>query len=277
MRKAGLVLGFIGMLACGPGSVASDDVPESDDEVAPDTTTETGESESTSTTGTTESTDTDEGRLPDFDIGEAEFCEFADPYLEQLVAQELGLDSGPIPVELALQVTWLAASSSQPDVPGKHPVELAGIECVALLEYLRLPPGKIDDLGPLAGLAELSTLSIWRNEVSDLAPLAELESLSDLSLRENQVAILDPSRASTRWPSSTSRTTRCRRVSWPISQDSRSSASTSVARKSPASTTSCSSRISSASSSMAWRSTRSRRCRARRSTGCPSTTPRSTT
>ncbi|NJK32000.1 MAG: hypothetical protein HC927_06020, partial [Deltaproteobacteria bacterium] len=76
-------------------------------------------------------------------------CEFADPYLEQLVAEALGLDSGPVPTALALQITQLWDSVSNPDVEGEHPDDLAGIECVAQLTSLTLPKGDIDALDPL--------------------------------------------------------------------------------------------------------------------------------
>jgi hypothetical protein len=114
-----------------------------------------------------------------------ELCEL-DPYFETLMAQKLGLESGPISVELAETLTQLSAYSSGAG-PGEYPTSLEGIGCAANLLRLRVPPGVVDDLGPVAQLEQLSTLHISSNEVTDLEPLIGNTALRWLGVPDNPV------------------------------------------------------------------------------------------
>jgi hypothetical protein len=136
--------------------------------------------------GDGESGDGDGDGEPPPDLPPEGFCGFADPYLEAIVVEELGLQRGPVPVALAETVTQLVQWASGPE-PGEHPVSLTGIECLSNLVTLRLPPGSIDDLTPLSELSSLAVLRVHNNQISQLQPLAGLPNLTWLELPGNPI------------------------------------------------------------------------------------------
>jgi Leucine-rich repeat (LRR) protein len=50
----------------------------------------------------------------------------------------------------------------------------------------------VRDLSPLAGLTNLTQVSLSYNQISDLTPLANLTNLSVLTLGNNQIVVLTP-------------------------------------------------------------------------------------
>lgn len=189
MRRAWLSASAAALLACGPGSPdegLADEVEGS----ASDGGGSEGESDGGELDGSDSAEqESDDRRLPpDLDPVETIHCDFADPYIEQLVAEAAGLESGPVPVELAAQILELTNFAS---LPGDFPTDLAGIECVEQLVRLHLPAGTLDELGPLASLGALTHLHISNNLIAELGPLLDLE-LVRLSLERNLVAELGP-------------------------------------------------------------------------------------
>jgi internalin A len=103
---------------------------------------------------------------------------FADPTLEAAVRQALSMPIGstaPIP---AAQAASIARLTALPNIS-----DLSGIECLFGLTDLTLAGNRLMDLGPLAYLLNLRTLSLADNPtLRDLGPLAKLSRLESLDL-----------------------------------------------------------------------------------------------
>lgn len=175
------------VLACGPGPAQVDPGGESSaTDSAGETTlgSETGTGTDTDTDTGQESSESEDGQLPDFDLGEAEHCDFVDRYFELEVAKALELDGGPVPVELAATLTHLYTGPSLVD---HYPSTLEGIDCLVNLETLHPGAGTLDDLGPLVSLAKLRHLTLRNQDITDLAPLAANSELNRLTLSINPI------------------------------------------------------------------------------------------
>jgi Leucine-rich repeat (LRR) protein len=70
--------------------------------------------------------------------------------------------------------------------------DLAPIAGLANLRTLCLDNTRVADLAPIAGLANLRTLWLDNTQVADLAPIAGLANLQELYLNDTQVTDLAP-------------------------------------------------------------------------------------
>jgi hypothetical protein len=179
------------VLACGPSLPAAPEHEASSGESSVDVETQTTDDPGETTLGTTLGTETDSGdesttveQPPERDLAETVYCEFADPYLEIEVALALGLEPGPVPVELAATLTAIDSGSSTAE---HFPSSLEGIDCLTNLERLDLGAGTLVDLTPLSALAELQRVHLINQDISDLSPLAANTNLDSLYLRLNPV------------------------------------------------------------------------------------------
>jgi internalin A len=75
-----------------------------------------------------------------------------------------------------------------------HPplTDLGPVATLTGLETLSLSKNAIVDVAPLAALANLTSLELWQNAVVDLSPLAGLTGLTELGVGENAVTDLSP-------------------------------------------------------------------------------------
>ena len=73
-----------------------------------------------------------------------------------------------------------------------HALNLAGLENLTSLNFIRAGGYLIEDLGPLAGLSHLEYLDLPDNRITDLSPLANLHALSQLCLTNNGVQDVTP-------------------------------------------------------------------------------------
>ena len=106
---------------------------------------------------------------PDCDL-----VQFEDAELESAVRAGLGKPTGRLSAADLSSLTELTTQSI---------FSLSGIECLRNLGTLdigSLPPGKVKDLRPLAGLTQLTSLNINRNPVASLEPLGKLPHLQQL-------------------------------------------------------------------------------------------------
>lgn len=100
--------------------------------------------------------------------------QFEDAELESAVRTALGEPNGRLSAADLSSLTELTTQSI---------FSLSGIECLRNLGTLdigSLPPGKVKDLQPLAGLTQLTSLNINRNPVASLEPLGKLPRLQQL-------------------------------------------------------------------------------------------------
>jgi Leucine-rich repeat (LRR) protein len=175
------------VLACGPSLPAAPEQEDSSGESSVDVETQTTDDPGETTLGT-ETDSGDESTTveppPDPDLPATGYCEFADPYLEIEVALALGLEPGPVPVDLAATLTEIDTGVSSAE---HFPSSLEGIDCLVNLERLELGAGTLVDLTPLAALTELQYLQLVNQDISDLSPLAANTKLDSLYLRINPV------------------------------------------------------------------------------------------
>ena len=109
----------------------------------------------------------------------AQVVEIPHPNLRNAIREALNLPAGvPITEADMLRLTKLEARD-------RRITDLSGLEFATNLEYLELALNPISNLAPLAHLAQLHTLWIWRCEISDLTPLANLTRLKGLDLSHN--------------------------------------------------------------------------------------------
>lgn len=105
---------------------------------------------------------------------------FADPALETVIRAIVQKPTGDLmPVDL-LEVAEIEA-------PGQGIQSLEGIQYCVTLHRLNLQGNAVADLGPLAGLAQLSDLDASGNQISDVGPLADLVSMMNLNLSGNAI------------------------------------------------------------------------------------------
>jgi Leucine-rich repeat (LRR) protein len=182
-----LVASMCSVLACGPSLPAAPEQEDSSGESSVDVETQTTDDPGETTLGT-ETDSGDESTTveppPDPDLPATVYCEFADPYLEIEVALALGLEPGPVPVDLAATLTEIDTGVSSAE---HFPSSLEGIDCLVNLERLELGAGTLVDLTPLAALTELQYLQLVNQDISDLSPLAANTKLDSLYLRINPV------------------------------------------------------------------------------------------
>ena len=127
--------------------------------------------------------------------GEAGFA-IPDARLRAAIAGALG-KSGETPITVDEM-----ASLTRLDAPNSGIRDLTGLEFATSLTRLHLGTDKVDgeyvnsndisDLTPLAGLTNLTHLTLTRTGVSDLAPLAGLTNLTRLFLGDNSIVDLTP-------------------------------------------------------------------------------------
>ena len=110
--------------------------------------------------------------------------EFADPNLERLVLDALGVSSDELTPELLESVKEI-------DEWGSDVSDLSGIECLTGLEVLRLHRSHVSDLTPLAELESLYELNVGETEVENIAPLEGL-SLQALMIDGNDIEDFSP-------------------------------------------------------------------------------------
>lgn len=99
---------------------------------------------------------------------------FEDPALEEHVALSVGKTSGPLTSADVAGLTYLLTNDAS---------SLVGVECLTSLTDLDIsvqPAGKVTDLSPLAGLHELTAVSVGRNPLKSLEPLGKLPKLEYL-------------------------------------------------------------------------------------------------
>ncbi len=109
---------------------------------------------------------------------------FADAALEAAIRAALQRPTGDVMPADLLALTELAA-----DHLGI--ASLDGLQYGVALHRLGLKGNAVTDLGPLAGLVQLSDLDASDNQVVDLAPLADLTALMNLDLGGNAIASID--------------------------------------------------------------------------------------
>ncbi len=116
----------------------------------------------------------------------AQVVEIPDPNLRAAIRDALNLPAGdPITQSALRRLTQLEARD-------RGITELSGLEFATNLEHLELALNPISDLTPLAKLAQLHTLWIWRCEISDINPLASLTGLKYLDLSNNRIVDISP-------------------------------------------------------------------------------------
>ena len=109
----------------------------------------------------------------------AQIVDIPDPNLRAAIREALNLPGdAPITQAAMRRLTKLEARD-------RGITDLFGLKFATNLEYLELALNPISDLTPLANLAQLHTLWIWRCEISDLTPLANLTRLKGLDLSHN--------------------------------------------------------------------------------------------
>ena len=116
---------------------------------------------------------------------EHEEVHFADPNLEAVVREAIGVPEGPIyPADMeGLGVLDARERSIQ---------DLAGLEHCTGLIYLNAASNEISDISPLANLTWLFSLRLNENQIGDISPLANLTNLNRLRLDSNQISDISP-------------------------------------------------------------------------------------
>jgi hypothetical protein len=105
---------------------------------------------------------------------------FADPALESVIRTILQTPAGDLmPVDL-LAVTQIEA--------GHQGIQsLEGIQYCVSLHRLNLQGNAVTNIGPLAGLVQLSDLDASDNQIADLGPLSDLTAMMNLNLSGNAI------------------------------------------------------------------------------------------
>ncbi len=114
-----------------------------------------------------------------------EFVYIPDANLRAAIAEELGKTrNAPITYEEMAELGRLEADD-------KGISDLTGLEFATDLHQLNVGHNQnISDLSPIAGLLNLTGLSINDNSISDLSPLSELTNLSYINISHNQISDL---------------------------------------------------------------------------------------
>lgn len=105
---------------------------------------------------------------------------FADSALESVVRAIVQKPDGDLMPADLLGVTQIEAAHR-----GIH--SLDGLQYCVSLHRLNLQGNAVPDLGPLAGLAQLSDLDASDNQVSDVGPLSDLTVMMNLNLSGNAI------------------------------------------------------------------------------------------
>ena len=128
----------------------------------------------------------------------AQTVDIPDPNLRATIENLRGKTSGAtITVADMLTLTELFA-------PNANISDLTGLESATNLTSLNLDAeyvwteersinsNSVSDLSPLAGLTNLTELSLDSNNITDISPLAELANLTELSLDSNNITDISP-------------------------------------------------------------------------------------
>jgi Leucine-rich repeat (LRR) protein len=110
---------------------------------------------------------------------------FADPNLEAVVRDAIGIPTGPIYSSDLEGLTTLNGNN-------RGIVNLTGLECATSLTCLELPQNLISNISPLANLTSLTSLDLYDNQISNISPLASLTSLTVINLGHNQISAISP-------------------------------------------------------------------------------------
>jgi hypothetical protein len=105
---------------------------------------------------------------------------FADSALESVIRAIVQKPEGDLMPEDLLEVDRI-------DAAHRGIRSLEGIQYCASLHQLGLQDNAVADIGPLAGLAQLSDLDASGNQISDVGPLADLTSMMNLNLSGNAI------------------------------------------------------------------------------------------
>ena len=129
-----------------------------------------------------------------FDAAVTEELNIPDPNLRAAVENALGKASGaPITTtDMETLDRLFADNANIHDLTGlEHAINLTilhlGVEAGTLNNS-----NSISDISPLAGLTNLTDLSLERNEISDISPLAGLTNLTVLDLERNSISDISP-------------------------------------------------------------------------------------
>jgi len=110
---------------------------------------------------------------------------FPDPILEQRIRLCIGQPTGEIHESALVGIVGL-------DVHDTGVANLEGLQYCSSLETLYLEMNRVDDIGPLAGIASLQSVSLGQNQISDISPLAGLTDIKHLLLDDNAVSDVNP-------------------------------------------------------------------------------------
>ena len=119
----------------------------------------------------------------------AQTVDIPDPNLRDAIRNALNLP-GDVPIT---QADMRRLTKLEPRWQGIQGItDLSGIEFATNLKHLDLAMNPISDFTPLANLAQLHTLWIWRCEISDITSLANLTGLKVLDLSHNRIVQCHP-------------------------------------------------------------------------------------
>ena len=119
----------------------------------------------------------------------AQTVAISDPNLRAAVRDALNLP-GDAPIT---QADMRRLTKLEPRWQGIQGItDLSGLEFATNLRHLDLAMNPISDFTPLASLAQLHTLWIWRCEISDITSLANLTGLKVLDASHNRIADISP-------------------------------------------------------------------------------------
>ena len=119
----------------------------------------------------------------------AQTVDIPDPNLRDAIRNALNLP-GDVPIT---QADMRRLTKLEPRWQGIQGItDLSGIEFATNLKHLDLAMNPISDFTPLANLAQLHTLWIWRCEISDITSLANLTGLKVLDLSHNRIVNVTP-------------------------------------------------------------------------------------
>jgi hypothetical protein len=105
---------------------------------------------------------------------------FADTALEAVIRAIVHKPDGDLMPADLLTVTQVEAAHR-----GIHSLE--GVQYCVSLRRLNLQGNAVTDLGPLAGLIQLSDLDLSANQVAEVGPLADLTAMMNLNLSDNAI------------------------------------------------------------------------------------------
>ncbi len=123
------------------------------------------------------------GDSPYFDAWRGQLI--ADPVLEKLVREELGIGGAPLRVEDLARLKKL-------NLYRRGVESLQGLQYATNLEMLEATGNSISDLSPLAGLVSLRSLFLDENMIERVDALGELSELNLLYLSRNRIASIEP-------------------------------------------------------------------------------------